>query len=314
MWRLIGGIFLGWGLGSNDCANIFGTGVAANVIRFRTAIILTSIFLIIGALLEGHKSMDTVGEMSTITDTAAFIATLSAGLSMAMFSYLSLPVSASQAIMGAVLGIGMISGIPDLSKLYKIVLCWVLTPVCGMFFTAALYPFFGKIFKTFLVNVHSRDLFIRFSLLLAGCYGAYSLGANNVANVTGVYVGSGYLAPFSAALIGSFSMAFGVLTYSRKVMDTVGKKIVELDGFSAFVSALAAAITVHFFTQVGVPVSTSQAIVGAVIGIGILKGTKTVKKRTLIEIAIGWVSTPVASGIVAYTLMRIYLAFGGAAA
>ena len=117
MWRLIGGIFLGWGLGSNDCANIFGTGVAANVIRFRTAIILTSIFLIIGALLEGHKSMDTVGEMSKITDTAAFIATLSAGLSMALFSYLSLPVSASQAIMGAVLGIGMISGIPDLSKL-----------------------------------------------------------------------------------------------------------------------------------------------------------------------------------------------------
>jgi len=65
---------------------------------------------------------------------------------------------------------------------------------------------------------------------------------------------------------------------------------------------------------VGVPISTSQAIVGAVVGIGILKGTKTVKKRTLIEIAIGWVSTPLASGLVAYTLMRIYLAFGGTAA
>jgi inorganic phosphate transporter, PiT family len=58
MWRLIGGIFFGWSLGSNDSANIFGTGVAANVIHFRTAIILTSIFLIIGALLEGHKSMN----------------------------------------------------------------------------------------------------------------------------------------------------------------------------------------------------------------------------------------------------------------
>jgi len=251
--------------------------------------------------------------MSTMTPTTALIATLSAGLCLAVFSYLSLPVSASQAIMGAVLGIGMISGIPDFSKLYKIVLCWILTPVGGIFFTTVLYPLFGKFFQSFFLNIQFRDLFIRFSLLFAGCYGAYSLGANNVANVTGVYVGSGYLAPFGAALIGSLSMAFGVLTYSRKVMDTVGKKIVELDGFSAFISTLAAAITVHVFTQVGVPVSTSQAIVGAVIGIGILKGTKMVKKRTLIEIAVGWVSTPLASGLVAYALMRIYLAFGGTA-
>jgi len=309
MWRLAGGIFLGWGLGSNDSANIFGTGVAANVIRYRTAVILTSIFLIIGALLEGDKAMHTVGEMSTITDTAAFIATFSAGLCMALFSYLSLPVSASQAIMGAVLGIGMISGIPDFSKMYKVVLCWLLTPAGGILFTMILYPLFGRFFQIALFNIRFRHLFIRFSLLSAGCYGAYSLGANNVANVTGVYVGSGLLSPFDAALMGSLSMAFGVLSYSRKVMDTVGKKIVELDGFSAFISTLAAAITVHVFTQVGVPVSTSQAIVGAVIGIGILKGTKTVKKKSLIEIAIGWVSTPLASGLVAYILMLIYLAF-----
>ena len=313
MWKIAGGIFLGWGLGSNDSANIFGTGVAANVIRYRTAIILTSIFLIIGALLEGYKSMHTVGDMSTITHAAAFIATFTAGLCMALFSYLSLPVSASQAIMGAVLGVGMISGIPDFSKLYKVLLCWVLTPIGGIFFTVVLYPLFGKIFQTYLLNIRFRNLFIRFSLLFAGCYGAYSLGANNVANVTGVYVGSGQLSPFVASLIGSLSMALGVLTYSRKVMDTVGKKIVELDGFSAFISTLAAAITVHVFTQVGVPVSTSQAIVGAVFGVGILKGTRTVRKRTLIEIAIGWVSTPLASGVVAYGLMLIYLAFTGAA-
>lgn len=314
MWKLIGGVFLGWGLGSNDSANIFGAGVAANVIRYRTAIILTSIFLVVGALLEGYKSMGTVGEMSTMTMTAAFIATVSAGLCMALFTCLSLPVSASQAIMGAVLGIGLISGIPDFSKLYKVVLCWVLTPIGAMVITAALYPIVGKIFQSFLFNFQFRNLFIKYSLLISGCYGAYCLGANNVANVTGVYVGAGYLTPFNAALIGSLSMAFGVLTYSRKVMDTVGKKIVELDGFSAFITALSAAITVHVFTQVGVPVSTSQAVVGAVFGIGIVKGTKTVRKRTLIEIGIGWVSTPVSSGIAAYLLMRIYLAFAGTAA
>ena len=314
MWKVIGALFFGWGLGSNDSANIFGTGVAANVIRYRTAIILTSIFLVIGALLEGHKSMGTVGEMSTMTMTAAFIATFSAGLCMALFTYLSLPISASQAIMGAVLGIGLISGIPDFSKLYKVVLCWVLTPIGGTAITAILYPIFGKIFQTLLFNLRFRHLFIKYALFISGCYGAYSLGANNVANVTGVYVGAGYLTPFNAALIGSFSMAFGVISYSRKVMDTVGKKIVELDGFSAFITALSAAITVHIFTQVGIPVSTSQAVVGAVFGIGLVKGTKTVRKKTLIEIGAGWVFTPISSGIVAYLLTRIYLVFTGTVA
>ena len=86
MWKLIGGVFLGWGLGSNDAANIFGTGVAARVLTYRTATILISIFVVVGALLEGYKSMDIVGEMATMSNTAAFIAALTAGLCVAAFA------------------------------------------------------------------------------------------------------------------------------------------------------------------------------------------------------------------------------------
>lgn len=311
MWKLIGAVFLGWSLGSNDSANIFGTGVAANVVKYKTAIVLTAIFVVIGALLEGYKSMDTVGEMIQLSHMAAFIATLSAGFCVAVFSYISLPVATSQAIMGAVLGIGMISGIPDFSKLSKVLLAWVLTPIGAMLFTAILYPVVGKLFKNILLDIKRRNLFIRTALIFAGCYGAYSLGANNVANVTGVYVGAGLLSPFYAALLGSLSIAAGVLTYSRNVMETVGKKIVDLDGFSAFISTFSAAITVHLFTQVGVPVSTSQAIVGGVAGVGFIKGSKTVNKRTLIEIAIGWIATPLSTGALAYLIMKIYLATFG---
>ena len=314
MWRLSGGVLIGWGLGSNDAANVFGTGVAANVLKYRTAIILVSVFLIVGALLEGGKSMATVGEMSEMSNDAAFVATFSAGLCVSFFSYLSLPVSTSQAIMGAVLGIGTISGIPDFSRLYKVVLCWILTPIGAMIFSGLLYPVLGKFFERRLTNIQVRNTFIKCALLFAGCYGAYSLGANNVANVTGVYVGSGLLTPFQASLFGSLSIAFGVLTYSKKVMHTVGRRIVELDGFSAFISALSAAVTVHFFTQVGVPVSTSQAIVGGVTGVGLLKGARTVSTRTLVEIGIGWISTPLSSGIIAYLLMRICIVFFDASA
>lgn len=311
MWKLIGGVFLGWGLGSNDAANIFGTGVAARVLTYRTATILISIFVVVGALSEGYKSMDIVGEMSTMSNTAAFIAAFSAGLCVAVFSYLSLPVATSQAIMGAVLGIGLISGIPDFTRMYKVLLCWIFTPIGAMVIGRVLYPVLGNALQKVLSDLQLRNIFIRWALLFAGCYGAYSLGANNVANVTGVYVGSGLLTPLQAALIGSLSIASGVLTYSKKVMDTVGKKIVELDGFSAFVSTFSAAITVHVFTQVGVPVSTSQAIVGGVTGVGLVKGVRTVSRRTLIEIAVGWFSTPLSSGVIAYLLMRFYLAFSG---
>jgi PiT family inorganic phosphate transporter len=311
VWKLIGGVFLGWGLGSNDAANIFGTGVAARVLTYRTATILISIFVVVGALSEGYKSMDIVGEMSTMSNTAAFIAAFSAGLCVAVFSYLSLPVATSQAIMGAVLGIGLISGIPDFTRMYKVLLCWIFTPIGAMVIGRVLYPVLGNALQKVLSDLQLRNIFIRWALLFAGCYGAYSLGANNVANVTGVYVGSGLLTPLQAALIGSLSIASGVLTYSKKVMDTVGKKIVELDGFSAFVSTFSAAITVHVFTQVGVPVSTSQAIVGGVTGVGLVKGVRTVSRRTLIEIAVGWVSTPLSSGVIAYLLMRFYLAFSG---
>ncbi len=311
MWTLIGGVFLGWGLGSNDSANIFGTGVAARVLTYRTATVLISIFVVVGALLEGYKSMGIVGEMSTMSHMAAFVAAFAAGLCVATFSYLSLPVATSQAIMGAILGIGLISGIPDLTRLYKVVLCWVFTPIGAMVLGRVLYPILGNIFQKILADLQLRNIFIRWALLFAGCYGAYSLGANNVGNVTGVYVGSGLLTPFQAALVGSLSIASGVLTYSKKVMNTVGKKIVELDGFSAFVSTFSAAITVHLFTQVGVPVSTSQAVVGGVTGVGLVKGARTVSRKTLIEIAVGWVSTPLSSGVIAYLLMRLYLAFSG---
>ena len=312
MWTLIGGVFLGWGLGTNDAANIFGTGVAARVLTYRTATILISIFVVIGAFFEGYKSMGTVGDMSTMSHMAAFMAAFAAGLCVATFSYLSLPVATSQAIMGAVLGIGLISGIPDITRMYKVVFCWVFTPIGAMAISRFLYPILGNIFQKILADLQMRNIFIRWALLFAGCYGAYSLGANNVANVTGVYVGSGLLTPLQAALVGSLSIASGVLTYSKKVMDTVGKKIVELDGFSAFVSTFSAAITVHLFTQAGVPVSTSQAIVGGVTGVGLVKGARTVSKRTLIEIAVGWVSTPLSSGVIAYFMMRFYLAFSGA--
>jgi len=73
MFRIIAGIYLGWGLGANDAANIFGTGVSTGVIRYRTAVILTAVFVLIGAYLEGARGIKTLGGLTDMDITTAFI-------------------------------------------------------------------------------------------------------------------------------------------------------------------------------------------------------------------------------------------------
>ena len=93
-------------------------------------------------------------------------------------------------------------------------------------------------------------------------------------------------------------------------MISVGRRISLLDPFSALVVVLAEAITVYLYTQIGVPVSTSQAVVGAVAAIGLFKGIRTVNKKMLFFILLGWISTPlVAAG---FSILMLLL-FSGVA-
>ena len=90
-------------------------------------------------------------------------------------------------------------------------------------------------------------------------------------------------------------------------MMTVGREITYLDEYTAFIAALSGAITVELFTQVGVPVSTSQAIVGGVVGVGLVKGLRTVNKRITGIIGIGWVFTPIMAGIMSFIFMNLFV-------
>ena len=305
MWKVLGGVFLGWSLGANDSANIFGTGYATGLVKYRTAIWLTAIFVMIGAVLEGPKCMDVVGDLSRLTATDAFYCALAGAITMTALTILAIPASCSQAIIGAVLGAGILSSTADFSKLYKIVACWVFTPICALLTAYVLHRILGFLINRTITSLTKRSLLYSAGIIVVGCYGSYTLGANNVANVTGIYVGPGVLSAEVAALIGGLSIALGVLTYSRKVMETVGKGIVPLDPFSALVAVLAEALSLHLFTQIGVPVSSSQAIVGAVVGVGLVGDLQTVSVKMLARIGIGWIITPVSGGVLAYVFIKV---------
>jgi len=293
MLSLLGGVFLGWSLGANDASNIFGSAVSSRMIRFWTAAVLASVFVLVGALLEGEAGIATYQGLTRMTLHSAVIASVAAAAAVTIMTILALPVSASQAVVGAILGIGLLNRQLNVEGLEKILVCWVGTPTGGVVIAILVYKGLSALYNKIDANLFQVDIGLRLCLIVSGCYGAYTLGANNVANVTAVFVGAGVLTVFSAALIGGLSIGLGILTFSQRVMATVGRKLVRLDPFSALVVVLAEAITVHVYTFVGVPVSTSQAVVGAVLGVGIVKGVNTIRRQTLRNILIAWFMTPI---------------------
>jgi PiT family inorganic phosphate transporter len=294
MLPLLGGIFLGWSLGANDAANLFGSAVCSHMIRFWRAALLASLFVVLGAVLQGGRGIETLKALSPLDLELAVLTSLAAAATVAGMTLFRLPVSTSQAVVGAIVGAGLIQNQIHLQGFLKVALCWVGTPLAGILFSLLVYASLGWLYNRSPYNLFQMDQITRIGLIIAGCYSAFALGSNNVANVTAVFVGAGRLDVFGATLIGGLSIALGILTFSRGVMETVGRGLVALDPYCALVVVLAGALAVHTYTWIGVPVSSSQAVVGAVLGIGIWKGTQTIRRRTLLSILFGWLVTPLA--------------------
>lgn len=156
------------------------------------------------------------------------------------------------------------------------------------------------------------DNIVKATYYVAGILSAYSLGANNVANATGIYAGHlGILNPTSAVLVGGGAIALGVLTYSKRVMQTVGSRIAPLSPLTGALVVLSCAITVFIYAMIGVPVSQSQAVVGAIIGAGLAKGSGQVDFKTLRNIFVAWFGTPTLAGVATYLMALVYLKVAG---
>ena len=325
---LTSGLFLGWALGANDAANVFGTAVGTRMVKFRTAAIICSVFVILGALISGAGTSHTLGKLGAISALpGAFMTALAAAVAVSSMIKSGLPVSTSQAIVGAIIGWNMFSNNPtDSTTLTKIVMTWILCPVLSAIIAVILLKLLKSIGKRVNLHMIMVDAYTRAGLICAGAFGAYSLGANNIANVVGVFIP---VKPFSDIVIGGFvfdsthqlflmgglAIAVGVFTYSKGVMMTVGSNLGRLSPTSAFVAVMAHSIVLFLFASRGleawlaghglptiplVPVSSSQAIVGAIVGISILQGTTGIRWGTLGKIIIGWVATPIAAGVICF--------------
>ena len=332
---ILAGFYVGWNIGANDAANCIGTTVGAQIVSYRTAVTIMAVFVILGGFFQGHHVMKTVGKGIVISDSQAYeehndkpageeffalfpddrlpdkailVALLSAGFFVTLATFSSVPVSTSQAIVGGVAGVGlglvgMNASFFKLKVLLKIFGAWVISPVLTMILAFGLYWLLGRLLRRTSSVAWSQAMAI--AVVCSAAYVSYSLGANDVGNAIGPLLSKFPDQGPWLALLGGVAMAVGAFTFGARVTDTVGKSITPLDYGGALSAQFAAAFGVHLFSMAGIPVSTSQAVVGGVIGVGLTKGMRAVSMQKISRIFIGWVATPTAAALFAMVVYRL---------
>ena len=343
---LVAGLFMGWSLGTVDAAGAFGTAVATGVIKYRTAIIIIAILVIIGSIFGGANNINKLAELSTSNEVIAseeavldaiehgevealrFKSALKAALvfscsalTVFIMSYLKLPVSSTQAIIGAIIGWGLFHAdysdpeilAINLPQIAKFASTWLLNPLGAGLVSFIIVWSFNKFIAPRMSTLRGYDTFVKLGYLGAGIVASFSIGLNSSASVTALY----YDTAFSktgiaanlltdariAATIGGVAISIGVLTFSKRIMMTVGGSIADITQIDGFLVIIAMSITVVLMGRfLGIPVSTSQAIVGAVIGAGLTKGRGHVNFGVFRRISIAWVTSPTAAALLTYVV------------
>ncbi|MEH1811764.1 MAG: inorganic phosphate transporter [Nostoc sp.] len=152
-------------------------------------------------------------------------------------------------------------------------------------------------------------LFARFQLLSA-CFVAFAHGSNDVGNAiaplaaivyinrTGSVPTDGITIPLWILILGGAGIVGGLAVWGKKVIATIGENIIALQPSSGFCAELATATTILIASRLGLPVSTSHALVGGVVGIGLVQNIKSIKFQTLKGIAAAWLITiPVSAAL-----------------
>jgi len=255
-----------------------------------------------------------IAEIRTIYD--AITASAATAFWITLASYRGLPISTTQSSVGAVLGIGLIyallghGGSVNVSVLIKVFISWLTSPLGAIALAAIFYKLFTYVAGRLARSGRNADKVFRIVLICALAYSAYSFGANDVGNATGVYVtvvsvgGEGVpvfdiRTAVMLAALGALGISLGGFTLGKRVIKTIAFGITRLDYITGSAAGLANALVVWIFTTIpsivwgwGMPISTTHASVSAVLGVGLAKyGVKGVNWRTFIKIVISWFLT-----------------------
>jgi PiT family inorganic phosphate transporter len=310
-------IYMAFNIAANDIGNSVGTVVGSGSLKMRRALLLGAFFEFIGALYFGNNVIKTIGSgiisPDVLQTTGAFIITLSAALWITITLLRKIPISGSDAIVSALVGYGLVSvGISsmNLSTLGFIVISWILSPLLGLVTGFGVYYILKNVLFGNISGIAVKDRLEKiFSYLQLGssAFSALNVGAIDIAVATGVlYYAFGTSVSDNIQILGALGIVAGIIVAGGRITETIGRRITELVPSRGFSAQIAAATVIFFFAGLGMPVSPTQTLVGTVIGVGLARGTSTVKLDVIKNIATTWIVTIPACILISASMYLIY--------
>ncbi len=305
MLELLACITIAFAIGSNDTSNSYGICIGCGVLSLKRAIYLLFILVLIGLIIGGRNVMYTVGEgIAEVEERIVVVPLFLASIAIVCANVFKMPVSSHQAIVAGIIGSALALGKSiNTSTVIEIVLSWIMSPFGAFLSAVAVYFTLEKVL--FKIPMFKIERIVRRLLFISGSVIAFNTGANELATALAPAVYHGTLNYFQAGLLGAFMLFLGARLISFRVIETIGKGITALDPFSGFAAQFGAGITVLIFTILGMPVSTTYCIVGAVSGVGIYKGLRSVRIKFLRKIVFSWILTPTIALVASYAVTVI---------
>jgi PiT family inorganic phosphate transporter len=307
--------------GFHDAANSIATIVSTRVLSPGQAVVWAAFFNFVAAFTFGTAVAKTIGkgmiDLSAVTLGVIFAGLIGAIVWDLITWYYGLPTSSSHALIGGYAGAAVANAgftAIVLSGWTKTLIYIVLAPMIGLVLALILTVAIFWIFRRWTPTRVDR-VFRRAQLVSAA---AYSLGhgTNDAQKTMGIIAGvlftAGYLKTFSiptwVILAAHSAIALGTLSGGWRIIHTMGSKITRLQPVGGFAAETAGAITLFIASSIGVPVSTTHTITGAIVGVGATRRLSAVRWGIAGRIVWAWVLTiPMAAliGAVTFGLVRL---------
>ena len=298
--------------GRNDAANSIATIVSTRVLAPRYAVAWAAFFNFVAFLVFGLSVASTVGKgiiaPEAITDQVIFGALLGAISWQVITGYFGIPSSSSHALIGGLVGAGVQSaGLNAIvwQGLGKTASGIVLSPAMGLALALLLVLLVSWGFRR-VVPAKADIIFRRVQFISASLY-ALGHGGNDAQKTMGVITALLYAhgelsgefhVPFWIVVSCNGAMALGTLLGGWKIVHTMGSRITRLSPMQGVCAETAGSITLFFATHLGVPVSTTQTITGAIVGVGAARRANAVRWGVAREIITAWIITMPAAALI----------------
>jgi PiT family inorganic phosphate transporter len=292
-------------LGGNNFSTCLGASFGAGIIKLSDAMLIGSVGVLAGTLLEGYKLSNVLGgQILPALSTPGLVVILLTGLSvMVIVTLFRLPLSLSQVLVGAGWGLALAAG-AQVASAYSItiLLSWILSPALGFCASAIIESVVLKLGRR-AKDVLALNRTYANLTLIAGFYAAYTLGANTLGLVVGL-LSSNVGDRLSLSLALSAATIVGILFLSKGTVRSVSDNLVGLNPSTALSAQFGGAMSVHVFTQLGLPVSISQVVIGGMSGAASVKHMSITNKRIIQQVIAGWTIGPVAGIVLSFLLMK----------